>query len=125
MAEPYSVDLRKRIVQAYLAKEGTQAEIGKRFNVSPYAVGRLTRHFLDTGSYEALPHSGGNPTQKLFEHHWQAIEAWLEADPLQTWVQVSHRLQDEFQLTLDPTQISRILRRRGFSRKKKRPATPK
>jgi transposase len=124
MVAPYSIDLRKHIVQAYLAKEGTQAEIGKRSGVSPYAVGRLTRHFLATGSHEALPHSGGNPTQKLFEHHWQTIEGWLEAEPLQTWVQIAHRLQDQFQLTINPSQLSRILRRRGVSRKKQL-ATPR
>ena len=106
MAKPYSIDLRKRTGQAYLRGDGTQAQIAQRFDVSPYAVGRLTKHFKTTGSYQPLSPSGGNPTQNLFEHHWTLIEAWLDDDPTLMWPQVADRLLDVHDITITPSQLS-------------------
>lgn len=39
----YSNDLRLRIARAYLAGEGTRAEIAERFHVSPASVDRFVR----------------------------------------------------------------------------------
>lgn len=55
----YSIDLRSRIVHAYLAQEGSQAELAKRFQVSERWLQNLLRQQRETGSLDPLPHGGG------------------------------------------------------------------
>ncbi len=57
--EPYSMDLRVRVVEAYLAHEGSQAELAERFKVSERWLRKLLRQRSQTGSLEPLPHGGG------------------------------------------------------------------
>jgi putative transposase len=57
--KPYSSDLRHRIIEAIQANQETQEKIANRFSVSVPFVEKLWQRFRHTGSYEALPHSGG------------------------------------------------------------------
>lgn len=57
--EAYSMDLRARIVESYLAHEGSQADLAERFKVSERWLQNLLRRRRDTGSIEPLPHGGG------------------------------------------------------------------
>jgi transposase len=57
--EPYSMDLRSRVVNAYLAQEGSQADLAKRFQVSERWVQNLLRQQRETGAIEPLAHGGG------------------------------------------------------------------
>ena len=57
--DAYSMDLRVRIVQSYLAEEGSQAELAERFKVSERWLQNLLRQRRETGSIEPLPHGGG------------------------------------------------------------------
>ena len=54
-----SIDLRERVVAAYLAGEGSQKEIGKRFSVSRTVVGKLVRQFRAQGTLETFVHRCG------------------------------------------------------------------
>ena len=55
-----SDDLRKRIVDASLAGEGSEKVLGKRFGVSAAVVGKIVRQYRETGSYESrLKNNGG------------------------------------------------------------------
>jgi transposase len=56
---PYSMDLRTRIVHAYAAHEGSQADLAQRFRVSERWVQNLLRQQRETGSIAPLPHGGG------------------------------------------------------------------
>ena len=56
---PLSMDLRVRIVTVYENGEGSQAEVAKRFSVSPAVVGKLVRQYRDTGSLEPQLHRRG------------------------------------------------------------------
>jgi transposase len=55
----YSSDLRRRIIEAIQDNEETQPLIAERFSVGLSFVEKLWHRFRETGSYEALPHSGG------------------------------------------------------------------
>lgn len=57
--EPYSDDLRLRIIETIQENELTQAEIARRFSVSVPFVEKLWHRFCTTGSYRAKPHAGG------------------------------------------------------------------
>jgi len=56
---PYSIDLRSRIVHAYFAQEGSQADLAQRFQVSERWLQNLLRQQRETGSIEPAPHGGG------------------------------------------------------------------
>jgi transposase len=58
---PYSRDLRQRIVDTVLRREGTSSQIAERFLVSVSFVTRLLQLYRSTGSVEPRPHGGGNP----------------------------------------------------------------
>ncbi len=57
--DAHSMDLRVRIVQSYLAHEGSQAVLAERFKVSERWLRKLLRQHCQTGSLEPLPHGGG------------------------------------------------------------------
>lgn len=59
MPVPYSVDLRKRVIQAYQAKEGSLRQLAERFKVSLSFVRDLTRRYRETGKVEPHPHGRG------------------------------------------------------------------
>ncbi len=54
-----SMDLRERIVAAYLNKEGSHVVLAKRFRVSPCAVGKLVRQLRERGTLEPQVHLRG------------------------------------------------------------------
>ncbi len=55
----YSTDLRRRVVAAYDAREGTQEQVAARFAVSASWVRKLLRQRRATGSIGPKPHGGG------------------------------------------------------------------
>ena len=57
--EAYSMDLRVRIVASYLAQEGSQAMLAKRFKVSERWLQNLLRQRRLTDSIEPMAHGGG------------------------------------------------------------------
>jgi transposase len=56
-----SMDLRKRVVAACDARDGTRAQIAGRFKVSVSWITKLLRRRRDTGSIAPRPHGGGQP----------------------------------------------------------------
>ena len=56
---PLSLDLRKRIVEAYEAGEGSYDVIAVRFQVGRTVVGKLVRQKRDSGSLEPQVHRRG------------------------------------------------------------------
>ena len=125
MAKPYSEDLRQRIVEAYESGAGSYSKVAEIFSVSDYSVKVYVKAAREGRPLKAKPHSGGKSAQKLFEPHYSAIERWLAEDPELFWWEVAQRLETEFDLKIDPSQISRQMKRRGFSEKKQRTASSK
>ena len=59
MLNPYSLDLRWRIIWAYLAHRRSSTEIGKQFNVSECTVRQYITRFHITGDVEPSKHRHG------------------------------------------------------------------
>jgi transposase len=77
--QPYSNDLRRRVIEAIEANEETQEEIAIRFSVSRSFVEKLWHRYRTTGSYEAKPHSGGR--QRLLKEFEPVIRRLVAAEP--------------------------------------------
>ena len=120
MGTSYSVDLRQRIVAAYERGEGSFESLAQRFSVSSKTARNYLKLIESTGSLEPLPHTGGSGRKKLFDHHYKDIEAWLDKDKNLFWWQVADKIKDKYDLSIDPSQLSRQMKARGFTRKKTR-----
>ena len=61
MPSPASHDLRSRVVNAYLAGEGSYSEIAERFSVGEASVNRWLRRHRESGDVKPRPRGGGMP----------------------------------------------------------------
>ncbi len=107
-------------MQAYDGGEGSYRTLAKHFKVSVGAIQDLILLQRNTDSIEPKPHTGGKAHQKLFEHHYNDIEAWLTHDPNLFWREVADKLKDKYDLSIHPSQLSRQMKGRGYTRKKTR-----
>jgi transposase len=57
--KPYSMDLRRRVVAACDAREGTHEQIAERFEVSDRWIRKLLQQRRETGSIAPLPQNSG------------------------------------------------------------------
>ena len=85
MMQSLSMDLRERIVAAYEAGEGSQAQIGARFSVSRAVVGKLVRQKRELGTLKPQVHLcgrkrvvSGEKERQLLEHVEQHPDATLQ-----------------------------------------------
>ena len=63
MARPYSPNLRLRVTRIYQNQEGSQLQIGQRFQVGLTFVRNLLRHYLNTGGVNPKEYRGGAKTK--------------------------------------------------------------
>lgn len=62
MAEPYAIEMRERVVQAYEAGEGGYTAVGARFAISAATVLRWVRIFRAHGHVSPQRKGGGTPS---------------------------------------------------------------
>ena len=63
MPQPYSPDLRERVLAACERGDGSQVEIAHRFQVCPATVSNWRRQEREEGRRCPKPHSGGVPSR--------------------------------------------------------------
>jgi len=73
MASAYSIDLRKRILSAWQAKEGSQRELANRFKVSFSFIKDLLSQYRKTGTIIAKK-QGGDQRSKLKEKEKELLK---------------------------------------------------
>jgi transposase len=61
MPQPYSPDLRERVLVACARGDGRQVEIARRFQVCAATVSNWRRQAREEGRRQPKPHSGGLP----------------------------------------------------------------
>jgi transposase len=113
---PFSQDLRQRIVDTISRREGTMAQIARRFLVSVSFVTRLWQLYRATGSVEPRPHGGGNPAV-LTPEDLRRLREFIAERPDATLAEC----RDHLGRSCSPATISRALARLGLPRKKKVP----
>ncbi len=118
MPKAYSEDLRMRIVKAFNDGEGSQTELARRFGVNRKTVAGYLKLQAETGQLKPRHRPGNTVVRKLEPAHLEAMDQWLRADPSMTWVQMAHKLKDEFDITINQRNVGRRMRARGWKRKK-------
>jgi transposase len=116
---PYSLDLRKRIVDAYRNCEGSIRELAERFAVSPTTVQDYLKRVRATGDVAPSPHGGGMP-RKVDEAGEQELVALLEEKSHQTLAELVERIEHRRHVHVSVATMSRTLGRMEITRKKGR-----
>jgi transposase len=112
---PYSYDLRERVVRACLKGLATRQLIAEWFDVSTSWIRRLLQRLRQTGSFAAKPPSGGAPL-KLTARHEQRLIAAVKKRPDATLEQ----LRKACGAPVTGSAIGQHLQKLKLRRKKKR-----
>lgn len=123
MPEALSVDLRKRIVQAYERGGVTRDLVAEQFQVGRATVNRLITRFRKTGSLEPSPHAGGR-TSIVTPKAEKALLKLLEERADATLPELIDALRKKTGLIVSTSTMGRALVRLGLTRKKRPSSQP-
>lgn len=114
-----SLDLRERIVAAYDAKEGTRAEVARRFRVSLGMVKKLLQQRRKTGD---LGHRHGHSGRKarVLPEYRERLATLVAARPDLTLAQI----KAELAMPCTVTAVHHALAALGLTYKKRRSTPP-
>ena len=116
--KPYSLDLRKRIIETKLETNEPDRQIAERFKVSRSWVNKVVRQYKQTGNYDILPHGGGSQPLLNQEQINIVIELVKEDNDL-TLQQLSNRLMEKTEVRASIYILCRLLQKLKLTRKKK------
>jgi len=117
MPAPLSVDLRKRVIAAYQAKEGSQRQLAERFNVSLSFIRDLSRRYRQSGTVEPKPHGGGG-VAKLGPAQLSIVKALVEAQPDALLTELCERLAEKTAINVSVSTMQRAIQKLELSVKK-------
>ena len=118
MASPLSLDLRKRIVAAYRAKNGTYVEIAEQFQVGEASVSRLLRRAREQGDLHPDPPGGGNPA-RIPQEQYETLRTLVAKQPDVVIADLCDQWLRLFKVSVSASSMQRTLRRAGLTRKKR------
>jgi transposase len=116
MTQSYSSDLRQRIVDA-ISQGRSRRGAAADFRVSAATAVRLKQRLDQTGSIEPSPQGRPRDSGKLGPFR-AVIIAKVEAQPDITMPDLAAWLDAEHGVSADPSNLSKLLCRAGFSFKK-------
>jgi transposase len=114
---PYSLDLRQKIVEAYDNREGSQRQLAKRFNVSLAFVQKLLSRYYKEGTIEPLARVNGFPP-KLAAYESEVREIVAENGD-DTLAELTQKLKQRLGIQFSPSTLHYYLVRLKLTRKKK------
>src|SRR3712207_90379 len=114
---PYSEDLRKKIVEA-IQRGTTKTEAARSFGVSRSSVKRYAKLAEEGRSLAPKKRPGSKP--KIDERARRLLEADLEERPAATLFERQEFLRRVVGPSVSESTVSRLVRRLGWSRKKDR-----
>lgn len=114
----YSNDLRRKIVAAYESHDYSQRAVAALFGVSPATVRNLVRRKRETGSTDALPHSGGKAAS-LDESARSFVQAEVQQINDVTLEELVQRVARKHKKRVALSTMCRVLQALGLPRKKR------
>jgi transposase len=125
MPAPYSLDLRQKVVEAYVNKEGSIRKLAERFKISKNAVSGFIARFRSTGKVNPKRREvAGNPA-KVDEERAHYLTEVLHQAPDLTLSEVCQRFEAHFGQSISPSAMDRGLKRHKITRKKNFLRSPK
>jgi transposase len=114
----YSDDLRKKIIRAYLNKEGSLRDLAARFSVSLNFVWLLWKRYQATGSVRPKPHAGGH-VSVMNQERLSILRELVQQQNDATLVELQDQFHQKTGLHLSTGTLSLALKKLNLSRKKK------
>lgn len=122
MGRGLSLDLRRRVIRAWLDEELTREELAERFGIGVATVGRWIRRYRESGDVHPRPHGGGQPRRIGAEQEpW--LEAIVKAHPDWTEAEYARALFEQQGIEASASTVGRVIRSLGYT-VKKRPSLP-
>lgn len=118
MPQPISDDLRRRLLEAWAAGEGTLAELGQRFRVSVGFAKKARQHLLRTGEMNRVPQSRHGPRSRVDEAAREQLRAWIRDQPDLTLAELQGLLWRKRGIQVSRSLVAWILPQLGMRRKK-------
>lgn len=118
MPVAYSEDLRRRVIEAYEAKEGSQRQLAQRFKVSLSFVRNLLRHYRTNGQISAK-RRGGYLEPTIGDEHLTIIKSLFEAKNDLLLKELCARFRERTGISVSITTMHRAVKKIGFTPKKK------
>lgn len=115
---PLSVDLRSRILKAYLAGEGSFTQLAARFGVGEASVNRILRLHRETGKVEPRPHGGGQ-APLIGPDDAEALADIVRSNPDGTVDELTAAWNKRMRPKVTRSSMLRALHRFGFTPKKR------
>ena len=112
---PLSEDLRRRIIEAKAAGEGT-GEVSGRFKVSRKSVARLWQQYAACGHLR--PKQIGGYRQSRLARHGQTLKRWIRQQADLTLAELRQRCLEQLGVQIGNTALWHQLDRLGLSYKK-------
>ena len=117
MPVAYSGDLRRRVVDAYEAKEGSQRQLAQRFKVSLSFVRNLISRYRTNGKIEAK-RRGGYLQPTIGDEHLEIIQSLVEEKNDLLLSELCDRLKERTGISVSVTTMHRAVQRLDLRRKK-------
>mgnify|MGYP000214477730 CR=1 FL=1 len=116
MGKPLSNDLRLRMVRGVASGKSRRA-VAAQFEVAPSTAVRVQARYGATGSVEPAPLGRPKGSGKLAAYREALIEQ-VKTQPDITMPELAAWLEAEHGVAVDPSNLSRLLCRAGYSFKK-------
>lgn len=115
---PYSQDLRERVIAAIKAGKQTNAQIAETYGISESTVENWKRRWRKTKSVAALPHAGG--PVRVLQTCTNFIRAEVKKQPDVTLNELCDRVLKEKKIVANDSMMCRELQLLRLPRKKNR-----
>ncbi len=124
MAKAYSDDLRRKLIEAHQQRDGSLAELAKRFHVSEGWARKVSAACSRTGSWERPPSGPRGRSSKFTADVRHRLSAWIDKQSDLTLHELQARLQSELKLKASIGRLWNLLREMGLRLKKSRSTPP-
>jgi len=109
----YSIDLRKRIIEAIENDKRIKSEVIRVYKISRTGLDYLLKHYEETGSLNPKPHGGGRPS-KFQDDDIKIIKTFISEHPDATLEEILEHTGKDASLT----SVHRTLKKIGYRLKK-------
>jgi transposase len=114
----YSLDLRQKIIDTYLAGDISQRQLAKRFRVALSFIEKLLKQYRETGSIAPKVRIQQTPT-KLNSDQLATLEKLVSANNDATLAELRGKLKKATGVLIGRSTVARMLQKLNLTRKKK------